>query len=91
MDDWYAIRLRGDLGARLRAAFPGLDARRDGADTLLVGGLPDQAALYGVLGQIEALGLELLEVRRDDGPGRPSPGRPAQAESAVSDDDFSSH
>jgi hypothetical protein len=26
--------------------------------------LPDQAALYGVLAEIEALGLELLEVRR---------------------------
>jgi hypothetical protein len=25
---------------------------------------PDQAALYGVLSEIEALGLELLEVRR---------------------------
>jgi hypothetical protein len=27
--------------------------------------VPDQAALYGVLAQVEALGLELLEVRRD--------------------------
>jgi superfamily II DNA or RNA helicase len=35
-----------------------------GGDTLLSGDLPDQAALYGVLHQIEALGLELLEVRR---------------------------
>ena len=26
--------------------------------------LPDRAALYGVLAEIEALGLELLEVRR---------------------------
>jgi hypothetical protein len=31
---------------------------------VLTGPLADQAALYGVLGQIEALGLELLEVRR---------------------------
>jgi hypothetical protein len=31
---------------------------------LLTGALTDQAALYGVLAQIEALGLELLEVRR---------------------------
>ena len=28
------------------------------------GPLPDRVALYGVLAQIEALGLELLEVRR---------------------------
>jgi hypothetical protein len=37
--------------------------RRD-KDTLLVGALADQAALHGVLAQIEALVLELLEVRR---------------------------
>jgi hypothetical protein len=30
---------------------------------VLTGALPDQAALFGVLGHIEALGLELLEVR----------------------------
>jgi hypothetical protein len=31
---------------------------------VLTGPLPDRAALYGVLAEIEALGLELLEVRR---------------------------
>ncbi|HEY2487873.1 MAG TPA: hypothetical protein VGI37_00070 [Streptosporangiaceae bacterium] len=31
---------------------------------MLTGTLADQAALYGVLAQAEALGLELLEVRR---------------------------
>jgi len=30
----------------------------------LVRGFADQAALYGVLAQLEALGLELIEVRR---------------------------
>jgi hypothetical protein len=33
---------------------------------VLTGSLADQAALYGLLAQIEALGLELLEVRRLD-------------------------
>ena len=33
-------------------------------DTLLTGVLADQAALYGVLAEVEALGLELIEVRR---------------------------
>lgn len=60
----YEIRVRGHLGATLRAAFPALRARTDGADTVLSGVVPDQAALYGVLAEIEALGLELLEVRR---------------------------
>jgi len=31
---------------------------------VLAGALADQAALYGVLAQIEALGLELIDVRR---------------------------
>ena len=33
--------------------------------------MADQAALYGVLAQIEALGLELLEVRRMPPANRP--------------------
>jgi hypothetical protein len=33
-------------------------------ETLLMGSLEDRSALYGVLAQIEALGLELIEVRR---------------------------
>ena len=45
-------------------AFPTLAARRSAQDTLLVGSLPDQCALYGVIHQLEALGLQLLEIRR---------------------------
>jgi hypothetical protein len=62
----YEIRVRGLLGETLLGAFPGLRARADGTETMLTGPLPDQAALHGVLAQIEALGLELLEVRRTD-------------------------
>jgi hypothetical protein len=58
------IRVRGRLGRTMRAAFPALHAQAHGEDTVLAGPLADQAALYGVLAQIEALGLELLEVRR---------------------------
>jgi hypothetical protein len=59
----FEIRIRGVLSERLLGAFPGLDAAVDGSDTVLFGSLPDQAALHGVLAQVEALGLELLEVR----------------------------
>ena len=48
----------------MRLAFPDLHAQLRGADTVLTGAVPDQAALHGVLAEIEALGLELLEVRR---------------------------
>jgi hypothetical protein len=61
----YEIRIRGELGETLLAGFPGLEAERRGGETVLAGALSDQAALFGVLAQIEALGLELLEVRRE--------------------------
>ena len=60
----YQIRVRGRLGQTIRSAFPALRARADGGDTVLTGVLADQAALYGVLAEAEALGLELIEVRR---------------------------
>jgi hypothetical protein len=60
----YRIRVRGHLGETMRCAFPALQARASGGDTVLTGPLADRAALYGVLAEIEALGLELLEVRR---------------------------
>jgi hypothetical protein len=60
----YQIRVRGHLGETIRYAFPALQARTRGEDTVLTGVLADQAALYGVIAEIEALCLELIEVRR---------------------------
>ena len=60
----YEIVVRGLLSETLLAAFPTLSAEAQGAETALTGTLADQAALYGVLAQIESLGLELIEVRR---------------------------
>jgi hypothetical protein len=59
----YAIRINGHLGAVLLSAFPAMVPERQGAVTVLTGVL-DQSALYGVLAEIEALGLDLLEVRQ---------------------------
>ena len=59
----YEIRVRGHLGPRMLRAFEALSAEREGEDTLLTGYLPDQAALYGVIARLEALGLELVELR----------------------------
>jgi hypothetical protein len=60
----YRICVRGYLGETILAAFPALQARTRGDGTVLTGLVADQAALYGVLAEIEALGLELIEVRR---------------------------
>ena len=59
----YAIRIHGHLGATLLSAFPALEPQWHGADTVLTG-LLDRSALYGVLAEIEALGLDLVEVRQ---------------------------
>jgi hypothetical protein len=60
----YEIRIRGLLSERLLGAFPEMRAREWDGETVFTGVLPDQSALHGVLGRIEALGLELVEVRR---------------------------
>ena len=59
----YEIRVRGPIGPTLMQAFPMLAATSRGPDTLLTGSLSDQSALYGVIHQLEALGLELVEIR----------------------------
>ena len=68
----YMIRIKGHLGATMLSAFPALAPRQHGACTVLTG-LLDRSALYGVLAEIEALGLDLLEIRRLT-PDRESPG-----------------
>ncbi len=67
----YIIRIRGHLGATMLSAFPALAPRHHGAHTVLTG-LLDRSALYGVLAEIEALGLDLIEVRQLE-PHRTSP------------------
>jgi hypothetical protein len=60
----YLIRIRGRLGATARSAFPSMVSELKHSETVLTGLLEDQSALFGVLAQIEALGLELLELRQ---------------------------
>lgn len=59
----YVIRIHGHLGATVLSAFPAMLSQHQGADTVLTG-LLDRSALYGVLAEIEALGLDLVEVRQ---------------------------
>jgi hypothetical protein len=69
----YLIRINGHLGATLLSAFPGMGWRRQGAETVLTGVL-DRPGLYGVLAEIEALGLDLLEVRQLTYEAKPAEG-----------------
>jgi hypothetical protein len=67
----YTIRIDGHLGATMLLAFPALVPQQCGGHTALTG-LLDRSALFGVLAEIDALGLNLLEVRKHT-PHRESP------------------
>ena len=59
----YQIRVEGHLDLSWQGWFEGLELRQeDSGTTLLVGVLPDQAALQGVLLKISRLGLTLLSL-----------------------------
>ena len=59
----YTIRISGQLGDTALSAFPTMVSELKAGETVLTGWLEDRSAVFGVLAQIEALGLELLELR----------------------------
>jgi hypothetical protein len=61
---FYTIRIKGRLGATALSAFSSMAHELKSSETVLTGWLEDRSALFGVLAQIEGLGLELLEVRQ---------------------------
>jgi hypothetical protein len=69
----YLIRICGHLGVTVLSAFPALAPQHQGGHTVLTGVL-DRSALYGVLAEIEALGLDLIEVRQLQPHRTPEPG-----------------
>ena len=75
----YTIRIKGRLGATALSAFPSMVPQLNANETVLTGWLEDRSALFGVLAQIEALDLHLLELRR----------MRAEARSPQLDDDLS--
>jgi len=60
----WEIRIKGRLGATALSAFPSLVAELRGGETVLIGLLEDRSAVFGTVAQVEALGLELIEIRR---------------------------
>jgi hypothetical protein len=63
----YLIRIKGWLGATALSAFPTMVSQLKGSETVLTGLVEDRSAVFGVLAQVEALGLELLELRQIPG------------------------
>ncbi len=60
----YLITFRGEAGRAVSAAFDDLDVSIKEGLTVLRATVPDQAALYGVIERILALGLELVALRK---------------------------
>jgi hypothetical protein len=83
----YSIRIRGHLGEASLAAFPQMVAQRRGRDSVLTGVLEDQSALFGVLGEIENLALELIELRRIVPPESPDSGEARSPRSPIRSED----
>jgi len=66
----YRIHIRGHLASGWQDRFGGLRIeRQEAGTTLLVGTLPDQAALSGVLLQLIRLGLALLSLETNQAEG----------------------
>jgi hypothetical protein len=60
----YAFRISGRVPPVLTAVLEPLKSVDTSMDTLLVGPVADRAALHGYIAHLEALGLELVELRR---------------------------
>jgi hypothetical protein len=63
----YVVHIRGELARDAIEDLDDLDyltATVVPTETVLMGTVPDQAALLGLLNRIHSLGLEVVEVRR---------------------------
>jgi hypothetical protein len=60
----YEIRMRGRLSTTTLGLFSGLRNEPDPAETVLVGELRDQSELHRLLGVLQDLGVELVELRQ---------------------------
>jgi hypothetical protein len=61
----YTIRVSGCLGRTALSAFPELCCEVRDTETVLVGEVSDRSALYGIVDRLDALGLELIDIRRE--------------------------
>jgi hypothetical protein len=60
----YEFRIRGRLSEPLLERFDSLESDSERVETVLHGPVRDQAELHGIIERVQALGLELIEVRR---------------------------
>jgi hypothetical protein len=58
----YRLVLRGELSDRFAGEFEGMHMERVAGTTVLSGKIVDQTHLYGLLGRLPELGIELVSV-----------------------------
>jgi hypothetical protein len=65
MNEWYEIRVKGQLGSRWAAWFDGMTVTSGGGGTtVLRGPVADQAALHGLIAKTRDAGLPLISVNQ---------------------------
>jgi len=69
----YQIRVKGHLNLVWSDWFDSFEISWGENETLLMGSVIDQSALYGLLMKIHNLGLTLLGVKRLDNPNKDDP------------------
>jgi hypothetical protein len=60
----FEIRVSGRLSERVQAAFPEMDVVEVPAETVLSGRSWNEDEVHGVLGRIQALGLQVVSLRQ---------------------------
>jgi len=64
MTSSYEIRIGGIVPPEVLLDFEDLVASVEPVETVVLGQLPDGAALHGLLARLEMLGVQVVEVRR---------------------------
>jgi hypothetical protein len=62
----YTIRFVGGFSSHLDVAFAGMKLTKEGDLRVMTGLIVDQAHLQRIIQQIGTLGLQLVDVHRDD-------------------------
>ena len=65
---FYRIVIRGEIGTPLVGPLEAMSVELGGAESVLTGGVADQAQLRGVLSALHDLGIEIVSVNPADEP-----------------------
>ena len=60
----YELRIKGRLSRDIREDFEEFELTEAPVETVMLGNVIDEAHLHGVLARLQALGLQVLSLRR---------------------------